>query len=124
MSEHYNIMDWTYEQHIEEISYVIHALRAFWSLTNKNDFLGIFFPDVFHTRDGWLSPRDEWYDPDPGEYYHNMWVVFQNQPLLFWCEVDSGKRHTLYEQIARYISYAREAKAESHAHHTQGGCED
>jgi hypothetical protein len=70
------------------------ALRDFWSLTNKQEYLDLLFSG--------------WDEEDPNEYYHNKWIVFRASPIQAWCGLDDDKQFILTETIAQKIQSRRE----------------
>lgn len=71
------------------------SLRDFWSRTDKYTFLDIFFK-------GWDTS-------DPGQYYHDKWLIFRNSPLQFWCSCDDDKR-AIFHKVLDGLSKQRNSQ--------------
>lgn len=67
---------------IKEIVKTLNAFRDAWSNTNASDFMNLFFPD------------SDW-----DMYHEDMWRLFRDSPLQFFCRVDNG----IQEKIANMI---------------------
>ena len=67
---------------IKEIVKTLNAFRDMWSNTNAIDFMNTFFPD------------SDW-----DMYHEDMWRLFRDSPLQFFCRVDNG----IQEKIANMI---------------------
>jgi hypothetical protein len=69
---------------IEEIIKVLNAFKNAWSNTNAIDFMNTFFPD------------SDW-----DMYHEDMWRLFRDSPLQFFCRVD--------KEIQEKIAYLMKA---------------